>query len=169
MSKDEEKFEHTLEEREETHIAIRRSAPLIGLVAFLVALIGSKIFTFFNPGTSMIFHFLGEEIHFHHFNYGLIMLLIGVFNMFFEGPWHQKFGHFLFGAGLGLIVDEYWILLTFNDTQYFVQESYLISIVIGVVISIIYAVIVIARYNIAEETSFWQRIKEKFGLKKKKD
>ena len=169
MSEDEKKFERTLEEREETHIAIRRSAPLIGLVAFLVALIGCKIFTFFNPGASIILHFLGEEIHFHHFNYGLIMLLIGVFNMFFEGPRHQKFGHFLFGAGLGLVVDEYWILLTFNDTLYFVQNSYLISIVIGVVISIIYTFIVLVRYNIEEEKSFWKRIKEKFGLKKKKD
>ena len=168
MSIDEEKFEHTLEEREQTHMTIRQSAPLIGLIAFLVAFIGSKVFTLINPGVSMIFNILGEEVHFHHFNYGLIMVLIGVFNMFWEGPWHQKFGHFLFGAGLGFIVDEYWILLTFNDDQYFIQNSYFISITISVVITVIYCLIVLVRYyDIAEEKSFWQRIKDKFGLKKK--
>ena len=49
-------------------IVLRLEAPLIGLIAFNIALWGSKLFTLMSPGTSIIFQLGGFNIHFHHFH-----------------------------------------------------------------------------------------------------
>ena len=144
-------------------LVMRREAPIIGLACFSAALWGSKIFTSTSPGTSIIFTLLGAEIHFHHFHYGIIALTVGIILAFIEGPWIRRIGHALFGAGLGFIVDEYWMLLTMDDAayNYFGPESQLVSAIIGIVITVIYATIVVVLYFFTKrERRIWTKFYE---------
>ena len=158
-----ERITEEIKESYEHKLVQRLEAPLIGLIAFSIALWGSKLFTLISPGTSLIFPIGGYEIHFHHFHYGIIALGIGLVLTFFEGQWFVRIEHGLFGGGLGLIVDEYWLLLIFNDhaDTYFGPESQFISGMIGLVISIIYIVIIIGVYYVTkEEREIWHELYE---------
>ncbi len=156
-----ERVIYEIKESLEHKIVLRLEAPLLGLIAFNVALWGSKIFTAVAPGTSLIFQIGGYSIHLHHFHYGIIALAIGLILTFFEGQWFVRIEHVLFGAGLGFIVDEYWLLLIFDDTTYFGPESQFISAMIGLVISIIYIVVIIGVYfTTKEERKIWRELYE---------
>ncbi|MFX0026980.1 MAG: hypothetical protein ACFE8M_11270 [Candidatus Hermodarchaeota archaeon] len=158
-----ERVIYEIKESLEHKIVLRLEAPLLGLIAFSVALWGSKIFTAISPGTSIIFQIGSYNIHLHHFHYGIIALAIGLILTFFEGQWFVRIEHILFGAGLGFIVDEYWLLLIFDDhaATYFGAESQLISAMIGLVISIVYVVITIGVYFATkEERKIWRELYE---------
>lgn len=154
-----ERITEEIKESYEHKLVQRLEAPLIGLIAFSIALWGSKLFTFISPGTSLIFQIGSYEIHFHHFHYGIIALGIGLVLTFFEGKWYVRIEHILFGAGLGFIVDEYWLLLTFDATTYFGPESQFISIMIGLVITILYIVIIVGVYYKSRgERKLWKEL-----------
>ncbi|MFX1389861.1 MAG: hypothetical protein ACFE9Z_07370 [Promethearchaeota archaeon] len=159
-----EKFgkERIIEEIKESYehkLVQRLEAPLIGLILFSIALWGSKIFTLISPGTSLLFQVGIYTIHFHHFHYGIITLAIGLILTFFEGKWFVRIEHGLFGAGLGFIVDEYWLLLTFDAGTYFLPESQFISMMIGIIITIIYVVIIIGVYYKSRgERKLWKEL-----------
>ena len=156
-----ERVIYEIKESLEHKIVLRLEAPLLGLIAFSVALWGSKIFTVLSPRTSLIFQIGSYNIHLHHFHYGIIALAIGLVLTFFEGKWFVRIEHILFGAGLGFIVDEYWLLLIFDDTTYFSPESQFISAMIGLVISIVYVVIIIGVYFVTrEERKIWRELYE---------
>lgn len=164
MVEEEIKKEQVIYEIEEslTHKLVqRREAPLIGLIAFSVALWGSKLFTSISPGSSLILKIGEFNIHFHHFNYGIIAVVIGLVLTFFEGGWFVRVQHVLFGAGLGFIVDEYWLLLIFDDhaATYFGPESQFISTIIGVSLTIVYAAIAIGVFfKTRREREIWQNL-----------
>jgi len=65
------------------------------------------------------------------------MLVIAAMLTFFEGLWFVRIQHLLFGSGIGLIVDEYWLLLTFDEhaSAYFGPESQFISRLIAVIVT----------------------------------
>ncbi|NVM54808.1 MAG: hypothetical protein HWN66_13985 [Candidatus Helarchaeota archaeon] len=156
-----------IKESLEHKMVIRREAALLGVIFFSIALWGSKLYTSIASGPSIYFPIvlLGKtyDIHFHHFHYGLIALTIGIILAYFEGRWFVRIGHILFGAGLGFLVDEYWLLLIFNDTEevYFSQESQIISAIIGGVITIIYAVIAIGVFlKTRKERRLWKDLYE---------
>jgi hypothetical protein len=156
-----ERVTYEIRESLEHKMVLRLQAPLIGLIAFSVALWGSKLFTLLSPGTSLLFRIGDFTVHFHHFHYGIIALAIGVALTFFEGPWFGRIEHILFGAGLGFIVDEYWLLLIFDDyaATYFGPESQFISAMIGLVITVIYVVIIIGVYFATrEERQIWHEL-----------
>jgi hypothetical protein len=156
-----ERVVNEIKESLEHKLVQRLEAPLIGLISFSVALWGVKLFTAISPGTSFIFQIGSYNIHFHHFHYGFIALAIGLILTFFEGQWFVRIEHVLFGVGLGLIVDEYWLLLTFDDHAaiYFGQESQIISMVIGMIISIIYLAITLGVYFLTkEERKIWKEL-----------
>lgn len=156
-----EKVQKELKEALDDKLVMRREAPLIGAIFFSICLWGSKIFTSSSPGTSVYFEILGYPIHFHHFHYGIIAVAIAIVLSFVEGAWPKRLKHILFGAGFGFIVDEYWMLLIFDDTTYFTQESLTISIWIGAVITIIYVVIaVLAFFFTKKERELWQKLYE---------
>jgi hypothetical protein len=156
-----QRLECEVRESLEHKVVLRREAPLIGLTAFIVALWGSKLFTALSPGSSVVFQLWGYSIHFHHFNYGIIFLVIGLMLAFFEGPWVLRVQHLFFGLGLGLIVDEYWLLLTFDEhaSAYFGPESQFISQMIGLAITIIYAVIAVTVFfKSRRERKIWKHL-----------
>lgn len=156
-----ERITNEIKESYEHKLVQRLEAPLIGLIAFSIALWGSKLFTAISPGTSLIFQIGSYTIHFHHFHYGIIALAIGLILTFFEGRWFVRVEHILFGVGLGFIVDEYWLLLTFDDHAaiYFGPESQFISIIIGLVITIVYVVVIIGvYYNSKGERKLWKEL-----------
>ena len=158
-----QRLEFEVKESLEHKLVQRREAPLIGLMAFSVALWGSKLFTAILPGSSVVFQILGFNVHLHHFNYGFILLVIGLMLTFFEGAWFVRVEHSLFGAGLGFIVDEYWLLLIFDDhaTTYFGPESQFISTMIGLVITIAYVVIAVGVFfKTKKEREIWQELYE---------
>jgi len=158
-----QRLECEIRESLEHKLVLRREAPLIGLVAFSIALWGSKLFTAISPGSSLVFQLWGFNVHLHHFNYGFVLLLIGLLLTFFEGPWFVRVQHSLFGVGLGFIVDEYWLLLIFDDhaSTYFGPESQFISTMIGLFITIIYAVIAIGVFfKTRRERKIWRQLYE---------
>ena len=75
----------------------------------------------------------------------------------------MRLQHSLFGVGLGFIVDEYWLLLIFDDhaSTYFGPESQYISAMIGLVITIIYAVIAVGVFLTSRrEIRLWKKLYE---------
>lgn len=158
-----QRLECEIRESLEHKLVLRREAPLIGLVAFSVALWGSKLFTAISPGTSLSFELWGFNVHLHHFNFGFVLLVIGLLLTFFEGPWFVRVQHALFGVGLGFVVDEYWLLLIFDDhaSIYFGPESQFISTMIGLVITIIYGIIAVGVFfKTRRERKLWRRLYE---------
>jgi len=154
-----EKIIREIKESYEHKLVQRLEAPLLGLIAFSIALWGSKLFTLISPGTSLFFQIGIYTIHLHHFHYGIIAVAIGLILTFFEGDWFVRIEHILFGAGLGFIVDEYWLLLIFDDTTYFGTESQFISTMIGLIITIIYLIITIGIYfHTKEERKIWREL-----------
>ena len=158
-----QRLECEVRESLEHKIVLRREAPLIGLAAFSVALWGTKLFTAASPGTSVGFQLWDFNVHLHHFNYGFVLLVVGLLLTFFEGPWFVRLQHSLFGVGLGFIVDEYWLLLIFDDqsSTYFGPESQYISAMIGLVITITYAVIAFGVFlKSKREVKIWKQLHE---------
>jgi hypothetical protein len=158
-----QRLECEIRESLEHKLVLRREAPLIGLVTFSIALWGSKLFTAISPGSSLVFQIFGFNVHLHHFNYGFVLLVIGLLFTFFEGPWFVRVQHSLFGVGLGFIVDEYWLLLIFDDhaSTYFGPESQFISTMMGVIITVIYAVIAIGVFfKTKKERKLWSQLHE---------
>ncbi len=70
-------------------------------------------------------------------------MVLGLLLTFFEGPWIVRVQHILFGLGLGFIIDEYWLLLTFDESAsvYFGPQSQSFSLIIAVVVTSVYAAI----------------------------
>ncbi|TRO52659.1 hypothetical protein E2P63_03175 [Candidatus Bathyarchaeota archaeon] len=158
-----QRLECEVRESLEHKLVLRREAPIIGLVAFSVALWVSKLFTAISPGTSLVFQLWDFNVHLHHFNYGFVLLLIGLLLTFFEGQWFVRVQHSMFGVGLGFIVDEYWLLLIFDDhsSTYFGPESQYISTMIGLVITITYAVIAFGVFfKSKREIKLWKQLYE---------
>jgi hypothetical protein len=142
-------------------LALRREAPFIGLVSFIATLWGSKLFTSLSPGTGLIFQLWGYNIHLHHFNYGFVLLVVGLMLSFFEGPWIVRVQHVLFGVGLGFIVDEYWLLLTFDQSAsvYFGPQSQYFSLVVAAVVTSAYAAIALSVFFASrKEIKLWTKL-----------
>jgi hypothetical protein len=142
-------------------LALRREAPFIGLISFTATLWGTKLFTSISPGTSLVFQLWGYNIHLHHFNYGFALLVVGLMFTFFEGSWIVRIQHILFGAGLGFIVDEYWLLLTFDESAnvYFGAQSQYFSLVVAAVVTSVYAAIALGVFfKSRKEIKLWTEL-----------
>jgi hypothetical protein len=156
-----QQFKHEIRESLMHKLALRREAPFIGLISFTATLWGSKLFTSISPGTSLIFQLWGYNIHLHHFNYGFVLLVVGLMLTFFEGRWIVRVQHILFGVGLGFIVDEYWLLLTFDESAsvYFGAQAQYFSIVVAVVVTSVYAVIALGVFFASrKEIKLWTQL-----------
>jgi hypothetical protein len=84
----------------------------IALLSFTVAFFAARIFTTINPDTVVV----SGGIHFHHFWYGLAMVVIaGWLGIASNHPTWRRVYAVVFGFGGGLISDEVGLLLTFGN------------------------------------------------------
>ena len=95
----------------------------LALLSFTVAFFTARIFTTVSPDTVVV----GGGIHFHHFWYGLAMVVIaGWMGIASNHPVWRRVYAVVFGFGGGLIGDEVGLLLTFGD--YHSQLTYVFFI-----------------------------------------
>jgi hypothetical protein len=98
----------------------------LALLAFVASFFAARLFTTINPDVVVV----SSGIHFHHFWYGLIMLVAaGWLGIASNRPEYDRGYALVFGLGLGLVGDETGLLLTFGDYQseltYFVFVAFL--------------------------------------------
>jgi hypothetical protein len=76
-----------------------------------------------------------NPVHVHHFNYGIVLVvLVGMIALLPAGRrWLRLLG-FAFGVGLGLIVDEFALLLHL-DPNYYQRSSYVAIVVAALVLT----------------------------------
>jgi hypothetical protein len=95
----------------------------LALLSFTVAFFMARIFTTINPDTVVV----SGGIHFHHFWYGLAMVVIaGWLGIASNHPAWRRVYAVVFGFGGGLIGDEVGLLLTFGN--YHSQLTYVFFI-----------------------------------------
>ncbi|MBI5480040.1 MAG: cyclic nucleotide-binding domain-containing protein [Deltaproteobacteria bacterium] len=120
----------------------RASEPIFWVfTGFLVALLGARMVVrtilTFNLQKKLVALITSPDglnpIHVHHFNYGiLLVVLVGIVALFPKGRRFLRFLGFAFGAGLGLIVDEFALLWHLHP-DYYQRESY-VAIVVSVLV-----------------------------------
>jgi hypothetical protein len=85
---------------------------MLALISFIASFMVARLFTTFNPDTVLI----SGDFHIHHFWYGLALLAIGGWlGITVENDQVNRLAAILFGAGGGLIGDEFGLLLTLED------------------------------------------------------
>jgi len=108
--------------------------PLIILISFIVAFFIARSFVIFidNPLTPTIeLSLKGYRIH--HFFYGIGLLIIGGWlGCTNHGPRMTRISAVLYGGGLGLVTDEFGLLLTFGD--YWSSQSYVFFLIFSLVL-----------------------------------
>jgi hypothetical protein len=107
----------------------------LALGAFLIAFVGARVFTTIFPHTVVI----AGGIHFHHFWYGLGMVLVaGLLGIISTVPSHNRSYAIVFGLGGGLIGDEVGLFLTFgnyySNLTYFVAVAFFVSLAIAMLL-----------------------------------
>jgi len=108
----------------------------LALLSFVVGFSAARIFATIYPSVVV----QSSGIHFHHFWYGLLMLVVaGWLGIASNRPEHDRAYAVLFGLGLGLVGDETGLLLTFGD--YRSELTYVVFVVgLGVAIMLFLAV-----------------------------
>ncbi len=85
---------------------------LLALIAFAVGFIAARLFTTIKPDVVVV----SGGIHFHHFWYGLAMIVTaGWLGIATNHPAFKRVLATVFGLGGGLMADEVGLLLTFGD------------------------------------------------------
>jgi hypothetical protein len=96
----------------EGKIKTKPNLSMLALISFIASFVVARLFTTFNPDTVLI----SGDFHIHHFWYGLALLAIGGWlGITVENEQVNRLAAILFGAGGGLIGDEFGLLLTLED------------------------------------------------------
>lgn len=128
-------------------IKTRPNLSILALLSFVASFGVTRIFTTLNPRT--VWEFSGG-LHVHHFWYGIAMLAIGGWlGISYEDERINRLAAILFGAGGGLIGDEFGLLLTFGE--YWTEITYTFVIIFLAFASML---ILLSRYSKAIRTEF---------------
>ncbi|MGC8896530.1 MAG: hypothetical protein ACP5LB_07210 [Candidatus Bathyarchaeia archaeon] len=131
---------------------------LLALVAFIGSFVIARTFTTFNPN----FVLISGGLHIHHFWYGLAMLAIGGWlGISYESERITRLAAILFGAGGGLIGDEFGLLLTLESENYWAGITYTIIIIFLAFASIL---ILLVRYSRLIRIEFTQFLRSNASL-----
>jgi hypothetical protein len=99
--------------------ASKPNLSFIMLSAFLASFAVARVFTAFFPSTTLVI----QEIHIHHFWYGLALLTIGGWlGINYRDDHTDRLAAIIFGIGGGLVGDEIGLLLTFGN--YYSELTY---------------------------------------------
>jgi hypothetical protein len=121
------------------NVRINHGLAFLALSSFMVSFIGARIFTTFSPDTVVV----SGGIHFHHFWYGLAMVVTaGWLGIISTHPALNRIYATVFGFGGGLIADEVGLLLTFGN--YYSQLTYVFFV--GLVCTAVFILLVV-RYR----------------------
>jgi hypothetical protein len=108
-----------MQKLEKLEKASKPNLSFIMLSAFLASFAVARVFTGFYPSTTLVI----QEIHVHHFWYGLALLTIGGWlGINYRDDHIERLAAIVFGVGGGLVGDEIGLLLTFGD--YYSELTY---------------------------------------------
>lgn len=128
----------TLEAQTSTSLGLAALA----LIAFAIAFFSARLFALLNPKTVVE----SGGIHFHHFWYGLAMIIVSGWLGISRPPSiYRRIYAIIFGLGVGLMADELGLLLTFGN--YFSEPTYLVFIA-AVSIGALGVILLVYRTNV---------------------
>jgi len=121
---------------------------VLALIFFMASFLVARTFTTLSPNTIIL---VGGGIHIHHFWFGLALLAIGGWmGIVNQNQRIDQLAAVLYGAGAGLIADEFGLLLTFGD--YWTEWTYTIVIILVTLASI---GILLVKYSRTIRTHAW--------------
>ena len=111
---------------------INHGLAFIALLGFITAFLAARTFTTFYPHTVVV----TSGIHFHHFWYGLAMVVAsGWLGIAYNRPALDRVYALVFGLGGGLIGDEVGLLLTFGDYKSDLTYFFVVGVVSFVILA----------------------------------
>src|SRR5271157_918451 len=103
-------------------------------LSFIASFLVARAFATLNPGTVVV----TEGIHFHHFWYGLGMMVVaGALGIIHQDPRFRRLYAVLFGLGGGLVGDEVGLLLTFGNYDSVLTLYFFVIVVSGGVLGML--------------------------------
>src|SRR6266852_6560611 len=110
----------------------RNGLAFYGTLAFLAGFLGARLFATLNPKVVVV----QNGIHFHHFWYGLIMVIAaGWIGIALSNVWLGRNLAIVFGLGAGLIGDEVGLLLTFGDYTSNLTEIFFVAAIAFIILA----------------------------------
>jgi FtsH-binding integral membrane protein len=86
---------------------------ILALSSFIASFAVARVFTTLNPNVVIM---VGTGIHIHHFWFGILLLAVGGWlGIINRTERADQLAAVLYGAGLGLIADEFGLLLTWGN------------------------------------------------------
>jgi hypothetical protein len=136
---------------EEKGVERRPSLSVLALISFASSFALARLFTFMNSQ----FVFRPSGLHIHHFWFGILMLAVGGWlGISYNDRRIDQIAAIIFGAGGGLIGDEFGILLTFRGENYWTGISYTFIIILLALASILVLLSLYAKVITREFTEF---------------
>jgi hypothetical protein len=131
----------------------KKTTPFIILVCFIVTFVMARAIVKFFPG----FAFVWNQYHIHHFYYGILALAIaGWIALVSNRENLHTFAAVCLGLGLGLVADEFGLMLTcaspLKECDYLARQSYDLAIILFLAI-----------LNAIYFVPFWKRVKWPFS------
>jgi hypothetical protein len=119
-------------EQEVRQTIFRHGLAFYGTLAFLAGFLGARLFATLNPKVVVV----QNGIHFHHFWYGLIMVIAaGWIGIALSNAWLGRNLAIVFGLGAGLIGDEVGLLLTFGDYTSNLTEIFFVAAIAFIILA----------------------------------
>ena len=110
----------------------RHGLAFYGTLAFVAGFLGARLFATLNPKVVVV----QNGIHFHHFWYGLIMVIAaGWTGIALSNVWLSRNLAIVFGLGAGLIGDEVGLLLTFGDYNSNLTEIFFVAAIAFIILA----------------------------------
>jgi hypothetical protein len=121
---------HMVQEVRQT--IFRHGLAFYGTLAFVAGFLGARLFATLNPRVVVV----QNGIHFHHFWYGLIMVIAaGWIGIALSNVWLGRNLAIVFGLGAGLIGDEVGLLLTFGDYTSNLTEIFFVAAIAFIILA----------------------------------
>lgn len=116
------------QQQEELEESTPRGLSFLALLSFVTSFVSARVFATLNPNAVIV----TGGIHFHHFWYGLILVVAaGWTGIVYALPAYKRIYAVVFGLGAGLIGDEVGLLLTFGNYNSNLTFFFFVIVVAG--------------------------------------
>jgi hypothetical protein len=134
----------------------RPNLSILAMVSFVASFIVARTFTILSPTTFLS----GGGFHIHHFWYGIVLLAIGGWlGISYQSERIDRLAAILFGAGGGVLGDEFGLLLTLEN--YWTEVTYTFVIIFLTFASIL---ILLRKYSNTIRIEFSEFIRSNASL-----